>query len=111
MALSSTESEFIAAAECCKEALYLQNLIGELCGHRIGIKLNMDNQSTIRIIETGDFRKRSKHIDVRYHFICEKVNIGLLKLCYCPSELQTADILTKLLNMNKFVLHRKSLLS
>lgn len=110
VALSSTKAEFIAAAECCKETLYLKNLIEELCGHKADVILNIDNQSAIRLIETRKLNRRSKHIDVRYHFICEKVYKGLLKLVYCPSELQTADIFTKPLNLDKFVTHRKNLL-
>lgn len=93
--LSSTEAEYVAATECCKEILYLKTLIEELTGKIIKTTLNIDNQSTICLIKNGIGNKRSKHIDVRYRFINEKVTTGQLK--YCSSDTQHADIFTKAL--------------
>lgn len=102
VSLSSTEAEYIAAAECIKEALFLKSVIDELLGVNININLHVDNQSAITIIKNGQFNKRSKHIDVRYHFINEKVSEGIVKLFYCPSSEQLADSLTKPLDKVKF---------
>lgn len=60
----------------------------------------------MKIIRNGQFNRRSKHIDVRFHFINEKVKGGLIKIEYQCSENMTADILTKVLNNNKFLKHK-----
>lgn len=102
VALSSTEAEYIAAAECCKEVLYLKSLIEELTGCVLKTNLYIDNQSAISLAKTGVLNKRSKHIDVRYKFIHERVISGDVNVMYCPTEKQIADILTKPLNFVKF---------
>lgn len=72
-------------------------------------KMHVDNQSAIKIIKNGTFNKRSKHIDVRYHFIHEKVEENSIKINYVKSDAQVADILTKPLGKHKFDLHREKL--
>lgn len=102
VALSSTEAEYIAAATATKELLWLQNLISEL-----GYDLNLpsiiycDNQSCIALSENPKFHDRSKHIDMRFHFLREKVNSKILQLEFTPTSLMTADILTKSLSKAK----------
>lgn len=103
--LSSTEAEYIAAADCCKETLYLKSLLCELLHCKINITLNIDNQSSIQLIKTGSFNKRSKHIDVRYYFIHEHFIKGNIIVNYCPTDQQVADIFTKPLGKVKFEAH------
>lgn len=110
-ALSSTEAEYIAAAECCKEILHLKFLIEELSGKPVKATLNIDNQSTIQLIKNGIGNKRSKHIDVRYRFINEKVTEGLINIKYCSTDVQLADIFTKALGQNKFETHKSKLVN
>jgi len=57
--------------------------------------LYIDNQSAIRLVKNPEFHKRTKHIDVRYHFIREKYEEGQFQLQYIGTEDQIADILTK----------------
>lgn len=102
VALSSTEAEFIAAAESIKEVLYLKSLIEEMCGNQLRVVLNVDNTSAMSLIKTGKFNMRSKHIDVRYYFIVEKFNEKVFELEHCASEHQIADVFTKPLLANKF---------
>lgn len=102
VALSSTEAEYIAAADCCKELLYLKSLIQEITNIPLQVKLYVDNQSAISLMKTGVMNKRSKHIDVRYHFIHEKIVSGEINVEYCPTNNQIADILTKPLCKVKF---------
>mgnify|MGYP005981043023 FL=1 len=102
VSLSSTEAEYISAAECVKELLYLKSLIDELTNGEVKIDLYVDNQSAISIVKTGQFNRRSKHIDVRFHFINEKVREGIINIKYCSTEKQIADIFTKPLGNIKF---------
>ncbi len=59
--------------------------------------LNFDNQSAIAIVRNGMLHARTKHIDIRYHFIREAAESGLLSLQYCPTTEMIADILMKAL--------------
>jgi len=102
---STTEAEYVAAAECCKELIYLKTLLEELICEEVHIKLNIDNQSAISLIKNDIVNKRSKHIDVKFRFIHELVKDRIIRLKYCPTSEQIADILTKPLaatNFNKF---------
>lgn len=108
--LSTTESEFVAAADCTKEVLYLKHLIEEIVSEsKLRTVLHIDNQSAIKIIKNGVFNKRSKHIEVRYHFLHEKYCEKVIDVEYCPSEKQLADILTKPLCGQKFEKLKNSL--
>ncbi|XP_057657359.1 uncharacterized protein LOC130894495 [Diorhabda carinulata] len=96
IALSSCEAEYMAASEACKEAVYLRRLISEvLCDTPKAVKLFVDNQSAIKIAENPVFHNRTKHIDIRFHFIREVINDGKVKLEYKPSNEMIADELTK----------------
>lgn len=108
-ALSSTEAEFIAAAESVKEVLYLKYLLESLILENSIVFLNADNQSAISIVKNAQFNKRSKHIDVRFHFIHVKVREGLIKIEYVCTENNIADIFMKALNTVKFVKHKNAL--
>lgn len=95
IALSSTEAEYIAAAECCKELLYLKSLLEEILTEKVTIELNVDNQSAIALMKNGIVNKRSKHIDMKFKFVHELVKEGIVKLKYYPTDDQLADIFTK----------------
>ncbi|CAG4960563.1 unnamed protein product [Colias eurytheme] len=72
--LSSTEAEYMAIAEACKEAIYLKNLFSEIVnGFDYVITLYNDNQGAQKLTENPLFHKRTKHIDVRHHFVREAV--------------------------------------
>lgn len=103
VALSTTESEYIAASESIKELIWLQLLFEEmfLSSDDIPI-LFSDNQSAIKLIKNPEFHKRTKHIDIKYHFIREKFSNGFFELQYVPTTDQVADILTKPLARDKF---------
>ena len=101
VALSSTEAEYISLCTGVKEAIWLRRLVSNL-----GIKpevgqgpmlLFVDNQGAIDLAQNGSTNRRTKHIDVRYHFNREAVTKRMVRLKYCPSEKMAADILTKAL--------------
>jgi hypothetical protein len=68
-----------------------------------------DNQSCIRLFEHPVFHERSKHIEIKYYFIRDKVQEGEMKLQYIPTDELTADILTKPLSRIKFAYLRDKL--
>lgn len=96
VALSSSEAEYMAASEASKEALYLNRLVSELCQCiEKPVKLFCDNQSAIKIAENPIFHNRTKHIDIRHHFIRQAVENRQVNLVYKPTEDMVADVLTK----------------
>jgi hypothetical protein len=95
VSLSSTESEYIALTLAVKEGLWLNQLLNELGRNSEKIKIFCDNKSTICLTANPEFHSRSKHIDIRYHFIREKVKQDLLQIEYLQTEEMEADILTK----------------
>lgn len=102
VALSTTEAEYIAAAECSKKLLLLKSLIEELTDRAPHANLKVDNQSAICLIKNGMVNKRSRYIDVKYHYIHHVVKKKKINVEYCQTEMQYADILTKALNSHKF---------
>jgi hypothetical protein len=96
VALSSTEAEYMAAASAVQEAVHLRLLMKTLGFEQIGATLVYeDNQGAIAMSVNPVMHKRSKHIDVRFHFLRERVASGEVKLEYIVTEHQQADLLTK----------------
>lgn len=102
VALSSTEAEYIAASETCKEILWLQQLQTSFdIKDPEATTLYVDNQSCLKIIQNEKSSNRSKHIDTKFHFIRDLATKKQVKFRYVPSEDNLADMLTKPLNSVK----------
>lgn len=98
ISLSTTESEYVAAAHAAKEALWLHQLIAQIFGPTSGpITLFSDNQSAITLTHGHQYHPRTKHIDIRFHFLRWVVKNGQVQLIYCPTDDMVADTLTKAL--------------
>ena len=67
--------------------------LGEEAGNG-SIKVYEDNQGETALAKNPEFHKRTKHIDIRYHFVHEKVEDGQVKLEYCPTQDMLADLMT-----------------
>jgi hypothetical protein len=105
--LSTTEAEYYAACDAAKEALWLDHLLHELNLHSDKRPLlHQDNQGAIFIESNHCLQQRTKHIDIKYHFIKDLVKEGKIKIKYCPTKKMTADILTKPLPITAFTQHR-----
>lgn len=103
--LSTTESEYVAAAAAAKEAMWLRKLVSNIEGTSLNTTtLYVDNQSAIKLARNPEFHKRSKHIDVRYHYLRERVSEGDIHVMYVPTETQRADVFTKPLSKDRFKL-------
>ncbi|GBL82432.1 Syntaxin-binding protein 5 [Araneus ventricosus] len=97
VALSSTESEYMSLSDSCKEALYLHKLLyeldlGILCKQ---ITINVNNHSAIKLAENSLFHSRTKHIDIRHHFIRDVLEDGKIAVKHVSTSRMGADILTK----------------
>lgn len=96
VALSTCEAEYIGLATTTQESMYLTQLLNGMDRKRYTCtKLFGDNQGAIALSKNPVNRQRSKHIDVKYHFIREAVNEGKIRIEHCPSEEMAADVLTK----------------
>jgi len=95
VALSSAESEYMAVSEAVQDAIYLRQLSADLgFPQREPTVIYEDNQGCIALTENPVNHKRTKHIDIRHHFIRERVESGEIALKYVMTRNQVADLLT-----------------
>ena len=94
--LSTCEAEYVAASWCVCHATWLRNLLHELkMTQHEATEIRVDNKSAIELAKNPVHHERSKHIDVRFHFIREKVKKGDMRMIHVASQDQVADIFTK----------------
>ena len=104
------EAEYIALVTAAKEGIWLRRLENDLfIKTEKFITIHEDNQYAIKTAKNPIQNDRSKHIDVRYHFIRDKVMDGTILLKYCPTTDMTADVLTKPLQRNLQERHAKAM--
>ena len=100
--LSSTEAKYVTLTHTLKEALWLQLFLKEIHGEDPGaIDLLCNNQGTIALSKDNNFHVRTKHIDVRYHFIHKNIVNGHIQLEYIPTAKNVADLFTKAMPTSK----------
>lgn len=103
VSLSTTETKYIVVVSCCTQVLWMNQTLKDL-----GIKLSeptsimCDNTSAIKISKNQVMHSRTKHIDIRYHFLKERVAEGEVKLDFIPTTEQVACIFTKPLPKDVF---------
>ena len=102
VALSTAEAEYIAAGACCAQLLWIKQQLRDLGIHLQEVPIKCDNQSAINIAKNPVQHSRTKHIEVRHHFIRDHVEKGDVLLEFVPTEFQLADIFTKPLNEERF---------
>ena len=112
VALSTCEAELYAQSAAMQEVIWLRGILTELGLHvQTGSRILGDNQSTIAISKKGNVKgERTKHIDIRYKFVTEVVENGIIDLQWIPTTEQQADILTKALPAETFVKFRQLLI-
>ena len=110
VALSSCEAEFMAATAAACQGMWLHRLLSQISDIKAGpVVLYIDNKSAIDLARNPVFHGRSKHIDVRYHFIRECVENGSIVIKHVSTDQQRADVLTKAMSITKFEKMRKLL--
>ncbi|CAA7059582.1 unnamed protein product [Microthlaspi erraticum] len=102
VALSTTESEYMSLTEAVKEALWLKGLLKDFGYEQKSVEIHCDSQSAIALSKNNVHHERTKHIDVRYHFIREAIADGLVEVVKISTEKNPADIFTKVLAVSKF---------
>ena len=103
IALSTVKAEYIAQAHAAKEALWLRTFVSEIQNKpNRAITINANNQGAIALVKDNKFHSRTKHINVRYHFIHEAVEDGKVSVVYIPTNDNPTDIFTKPLAKTKF---------
>jgi hypothetical protein len=103
VALSSTEAEYIALAQATKEAIWLRKLLKDLGQEQINPTIIYeDNKSAIALASNSSHHQRTKHIDVQYHFIREKIQSKEIAILHAATGDQLADAMTKGLGRNLF---------
>ena len=104
VALSTAEAEYVALASAAQEATWIRQLTAVLENRQQEtVTVFEDNQSAICMTKNPQFHGRSKHISIKYHFIRDQVNEGIVKLEYCPTKEMVADMMTKGLPKEQFV--------
>lgn len=97
VALSTTEAEYMAVSAATQDALWLKSLVQELnlCSTEKPVEIHGDNKGAIDLAANGSFRPKTKHIDLRHHFIREKLEEGKIVLSHVGTDDMIADNLTK----------------
>ncbi|GKB64204.1 hypothetical protein Tco_0920390 [Tanacetum coccineum] len=99
VATSTTEAEYVAAANCCRQLLWIQNQMLDYWFNFMNIKIYIDNESTICIVKNSVFHSKTKHIEIRHHFIrdayeklIQLLMLGGLRATYSAALVSTASL-------------------
>lgn len=110
VATSTTDAEYIAAHDAAKEIVWLRQLLEDINFQQQGPTiLFCDNAAAQKLIQNPIFHRRSKHIDIKFHYTRDLIKQKLIDIQHVSSELQLADILTKPLTRGKFENNRNQL--
>jgi len=104
--LSSTEAEYQALSECAQEAMFTRNMIEEITGKEPQAAVIFeDNLGAMFLAKNAQVSARTKHIDVRHHYIRDLIRERKLEIKFVRSEDNPADIMTKNTNRDLFQKH------
>jgi len=110
VSLSSTESEYKALTNATCEAIWLRRILADLEEAQSGSTcINCDNQSAIKLAHNPVYHARTKHVELQYHFVREKIESNEIGLIFCNTKDNVADIFTKPLGKIKFEVFRSQL--
>ncbi|XP_070022832.1 secreted RxLR effector protein 161-like [Nicotiana sylvestris] len=109
MALSTAEAEYVAAVSCCAQLLWIKQQLEDFGVLTKSVPLLCDNSSALNMAKNPVQHKRTKHINVRHHFLRDNVEKGLICMKFCSTKYQIADIFTKALSREQFERNRVKL--
>nr|GEW53754.1 hypothetical protein [Tanacetum cinerariifolium] len=101
--ISSAEAEYVYLSACCTQVLWMRTQLTDYGFHFDKIPMYCDSKAAIAILCNPVQHFRTKHIDVRYHFIKEKVENGIVELFFVGTEYPLADLFTKALPEERFM--------
>jgi len=102
VALSTTEAEYIAAGSCCAQTLWLRQQLSDFRILLNKIPINCDNTSAINLSKNFVMHSRTKHIEIRHHFLRKHIANGTCDIKFIGTEFQLADLFTKPLAKDRF---------
>ncbi|GJS22931.1 putative ribonuclease H-like domain-containing protein [Tanacetum coccineum] len=102
VAISSTEAEYVAAASCCAQVLWMQNQLLDYGFNFMNTEIHIDNESTICIVRNPVFHSKTKHIQIRHHFIRDCYEQRLINVVKVHTDDNVADLLTKGFDLARF---------
>ena len=109
MALSTAKAEYIATPSCCAQLLWIKQQLKDFGIETGCTPILCDNTSAMNMAKNPVQHKRTKHIDVRHHFLRDNVEKGNITMEFCKTENQVADIFTKALGRESFQKNRLEL--
>ena len=109
ISLSTAEAEYIAAGSCCTQLLWMQKLLHDYGIFQEHLTIYCDNTSAIKISKNPVQHSKTKHIEIRHHFIRELVKDGTLTLEFIHTDNQKADLFTKPLDSKRFEFLRQNI--
>ncbi|GJZ85833.1 hypothetical protein Tco_0651172 [Tanacetum coccineum] len=102
VANSTNEAEYVAAASCCGQVLWIQNQMLDYGYNFMNTKIFIDNESTICIVKNPVFHSKTKHIEIRHHFIRDSNEKKLIQMIKIHTYQNVADLLTKAFDVSRF---------
>ena len=109
--LSTAESEYYAISEICSEIIFIKNMLEFLeVKIEFPIVIRVDNIGAIYLAKNQVLSNRTKHIGVRYHFVREYIEDGIIKIVFVRSKENNADVFTKNLPKDLFNKHRETVM-
>ncbi|GJR58748.1 putative ribonuclease H-like domain-containing protein [Tanacetum coccineum] len=102
VATSTTEAEYVAAASCCGQVLWIQNQMLDYGFNFMNTKIHIDNESTICIVKNPVYHSKTKHIEIRHHFIRDSYEKKLIRVEKIHTDFNVADLLTKAFDGPRF---------
>ncbi|GJZ80540.1 putative ribonuclease H-like domain-containing protein [Tanacetum coccineum] len=109
MATSTTEAEYVAAANCCGQVLWIQNQMLDYGFNFMNTKIYIDNESTICIVKNPIFYSKTKYIAIRHHFIRDAYEKKVIQVLKIHTDDNVADLLTKAFDVSSYLGFRESL--
>ncbi|GKE78865.1 hypothetical protein Tco_1544985, partial [Tanacetum coccineum] len=105
VANSTTEAEYVAAVNCCGQVLWIQNQMLDYGFTFMNTNIQIDNESTIFIVKNQVFHSKTKHIEIRHHFIRDSYEKKLIQVIKIHTYHNVADLLTKAFDVSSGPIH------
>ncbi|GKA34555.1 putative ribonuclease H-like domain-containing protein [Tanacetum coccineum] len=102
VANSTTEAEYIAASHCCGQVLWIQNQMLDYGFNFMQTKIHVDNESAICVVKNPVYHSKTKHIEIRHHFIRDSYEKRLIEMVKIHTDNNVADLLTKAFDVSRF---------